>query len=35
LNGLRAGVAHAMPLFAADAIVVESLAALGRGARRF
>jgi LmbE family N-acetylglucosaminyl deacetylase len=35
LNGLRAGVEHAVPLFAADAIVVESLAELGRGARRF
>lgn len=35
LNGLRAGVEHALPLFAADAIVVDSIAALGRGARRF
>ncbi len=35
LNGLRAGVEHAVPLFAADAIVVDSIAALGRGARRF
>lgn len=35
LNGLRAGVEHAIPLFSADAIVVDSLAALGRGARQF
>jgi LmbE family N-acetylglucosaminyl deacetylase len=35
LNGLRAGVGHAQPLFPADALVVESLAALGRGARRY
>jgi LmbE family N-acetylglucosaminyl deacetylase len=35
LNGLRAGVGHAIPLFAADALVVDSLAALGHGARRF
>jgi LmbE family N-acetylglucosaminyl deacetylase len=35
LNGLRAGVEHAMPLFAADAILVNSLGVLGRGARRF
>jgi LmbE family N-acetylglucosaminyl deacetylase len=35
LNGLRAGVAHAVPLFPADAIVVDSLATLGRAARRF
>lgn len=35
LNGLRAGVAHAIPLFPADALVVDSLATLGRAARRF
>ncbi len=35
LNGLRAGLAHAIPLFPADAIVVDSLASLGRAARRF
>lgn len=35
LNGLRAGVEHAIPLFPADAIVVESLASLARAARRF
>lgn len=35
VNGLRAGVAHAIPLFANDALVVESLATLERGARRF
>lgn len=35
LNGLRAGAAHAIPLFAADALLVSSLAQLGRAARRF
>lgn len=35
LNGLRAGVEHAIPLFASDAIVIESLASLARAARRF
>lgn len=35
LNGLRAGVEYAVPLFPADALVVDSLATLGRGARRF
>lgn len=35
LNGLRAGVEQAIPLFPADAIVVKSLTALGAGARRF
>ena len=35
LNGLRAGVAHAIPLFPSDALVVDSLATLGRAARRF
>ncbi|MBL9189979.1 MAG: PIG-L family deacetylase [Opitutaceae bacterium] len=35
LNGLRAGVTHAIPLFPADALLVDSLASLGRAARRF
>lgn len=35
LNGLRAGVEHAIPLFPADAILVRSLLELGVGARRF
>jgi len=35
LNGLRAGLAYAIPLFPADAIVVASLAVLERSARRF
>lgn len=35
LNGLRAGVEHAIPLFPADAILVDRLAPLARGARRF
>ena len=35
LNGLRAGVEHAVALFANDAIVVDSLATLERAARRF
>lgn len=35
LNGLRAGVEHALPLFPAEPIVVESLASLGRAAGRF
>ena len=35
MNGLRAGAEYAVPLFPAEAIVVDSLAALGRGARRF
>lgn len=35
LNGLRAGVSHAIPLFPSDALVVDSLAVLGRAARRF
>jgi LmbE family N-acetylglucosaminyl deacetylase len=35
LNGLRAGVEHAIPVFPADALVVGSLADLGRAARRF
>jgi len=35
LNGLRAGVGHAIALFAGDPIVVTSLAEVGRGARSF
>lgn len=35
LNGLRAGVEHAGVLFAADPILVDSLAPLERAARRF
>ena len=35
LNGLRAGVSHAIPLFPSDPIVVNSLAALERAARQF
>ena len=35
VHGLRAGVAHAQPLFPADPIVVDTLATLSRGARRF
>ena len=35
LLGLRAGLDHAQALFPADPLVVDSLAALGRGARRF
>ena len=35
LNGLRAGVEHAVALFANDAIVVDSLAALEWAARKF
>jgi N-acetylglucosamine malate deacetylase 1 len=35
LNGLRAGVEHAIALFPSDPIIVDSLATLGRGARRF
>jgi len=35
LCGQRAGLDHALPLFPADAIVVDSLAGLARGARRF
>jgi LmbE family N-acetylglucosaminyl deacetylase len=35
LHGLRAGVEHAMALFPSDPIVVDSLAPIGRGARRF
>lgn len=35
LNGLRAGVEHAIPLFPSDALVVDSLQLLERAARRF
>lgn len=35
LNGLRSGVGHALPLFPADPLVIDSLAAVGRAARRF
>jgi LmbE family N-acetylglucosaminyl deacetylase len=35
LNGLRAGIAHAIPLFPNDPLVVDSLERLGRGARKF
>jgi LmbE family N-acetylglucosaminyl deacetylase len=35
LNGLRAGVQHAVALFPNDPIVIESLAQLTRGAREF
>jgi len=35
LNGLRAGVSHAIALFANDPPVLDSLAPLSRGARRF
>jgi LmbE family N-acetylglucosaminyl deacetylase len=35
VNGLRAGVDHAMALFPNDGLLVDSLAALSRGARRF
>jgi LmbE family N-acetylglucosaminyl deacetylase len=35
LNGLRAGIGHAIPLFANDPLLFESLAPLERSARRF
>src|SRR5262249_14337812 len=35
LNGLRAGVGHAIALFPADPIMVGALESLGRGARQF
>ena len=35
LNGLRAGIGHAIPLFPNDSLVIDSLARLGRGARTF
>jgi hypothetical protein len=34
-NGLRAGVDHAIALFPNDSLVLDSLAPLSRGARRF
>jgi N-acetylglucosamine malate deacetylase 1 len=34
-NGLRAGVEHAIALFPNDALLLDSLAPLSRGARRF
>jgi LmbE family N-acetylglucosaminyl deacetylase len=34
-NGLRAGVDHAIALFPNDSLLLDSLAALGHGARRF
>ena len=35
LHGQRAGVAHALPLWPNDPLVFDSLASVGRGARRF
>ena len=35
LHGQRAGVAHALPLWPNDPLVFDSLAGIGRGARRF
>jgi len=35
LNGLRAGVEHAVPLFPNDPLLITSLAQVGRGARQF
>ncbi len=35
LNGLRAGISHAIALFPNDPLVLDSLAQLNRGARRF
>ena len=35
LNGLRAGIGHAIPVFPNDSLVIDSLAVLGRGARTF
>jgi LmbE family N-acetylglucosaminyl deacetylase len=35
LNGLRAGIGHAIAVFPADPLVASSLASLGRGARQF
>jgi LmbE family N-acetylglucosaminyl deacetylase len=35
VNGLRAGLGHAMALFPNDPLVLDSLAPLSRGARRF
>ncbi len=35
LNGLRSGLGHALPVFPADSLVFESIAALTKSARRF
>jgi LmbE family N-acetylglucosaminyl deacetylase len=35
LNGLRAGIGHAIALFPGDPLVVDSLSSIGRGAQRF
>ena len=35
LNGLRAGIGHAIALFPSDPLVLDSIAHVGRGARRF
>jgi pyruvate dehydrogenase complex dehydrogenase (E1) component len=35
LNGLRAGVNHAIALYPSNALVLDSLAPLSRGARAF
>ena len=35
LNGLRAGIGHAIALFPNDPLVLDSLAQVSRGARRF
>jgi len=35
LNGLRAGIGHAIPLFPNDPLVIDSLERVGRAARRF
>ncbi len=35
LNGLRAGIGHAIALYPNDALVIDSLAQIDRGARRF
>ena len=35
LHGLRAGIGHAIALFPNDPLVLDSLAPVSRGARRF
>lgn len=35
LNGLRAGIGHAIALYPSDRLLVDSLEHLGRGARGF
>ncbi|MGD0251358.1 MAG: hypothetical protein ABSC01_01530, partial [Verrucomicrobiota bacterium] len=35
LRGLRGGVGHAIALFPNDPLILDSLAAMSRGARRF